>query len=401
MENFNLEKNGYNKFEVEEYIENLKRGYEETLNNQKERINELKTQLEDSNASLNKYVEKNENISDALVVAVETAKQIENSSKNIYDLEIKRIRVLYAKWENFLNEMLIEYPKLKEKFDTKALLKVFSDGINNVIKQNSATVPATPSQAMGLRNLINKMSMFSSKQEVKPQNSYVSNEIFKNNEYEFADNLTSIGTVRKDVTKEPVKQPKNNFYYEEPVRPTQNVVKPAEVKKEVVKPVEFKKEVTKPVEVKQETVKPAEIKKEVVKPTEVEKEESFSFIDMFMNQAKARLEEEKNVIVRKEKPAEPIEQAEKKTKIKSISNIQMDKNDKFENLVDKFLSVEENEENDSVSQYEKALLKKKQKESGFDFGEALNPTDDLTEIMKSFDAFNDTLFDIDFDDDGE
>ena len=149
MENFNVEKYGYDKKEVDNYLAKLKENYEETLSNQKDAIFQLKQQLEENQQKLNKYVQKNEDISDALVVAVETAKQIENSSKNIYELEIKRLRALYVKWDNFLNDLIAEYPKLKEKFDTKALLKIFSDGIDNVIKQNSETIQPSPVQAMG------------------------------------------------------------------------------------------------------------------------------------------------------------------------------------------------------------------------------------------------------------
>ena len=81
--------------------------------------------------------------------------------------------------------------------------------------------------------------------------------------------------------------------------------------------------------------------------------------------------------------------------IKPITNITLDKSeqDEFENLVDKFL----NTQNTTMAKgYEKSIFNSKKKkdksnsryiepnESGFDFEEALNPTEDLLSIMKGF-----------------
>lgn len=385
MENFNLERNGYDKREVEEYVDSIKRDYEQTLSEQKNRISELKKELEENKQELSKYVEKSNNISDALVVAVETAKQIENSSKNIYDLEIKRIRALYSKWEQFLDQMMQEYPRLRDRFDTKALLKVFSDGIDNVIKQNSVTVPSSPSNAMGLRNLINKMSNFNAKQEPAVDNT-LKHTIIKpevGRSY-YNDNLTSIGTVPQQT--ENVVDRYQELRMEQLRRQQEQraqAIKNAEALKTPtpVRPVVEEKPVVKVAE--ERFVKEPEPVKVVVSPKPepvIVKEEP--------------VVENKNILIRKEKPTAVEEPAEKKTKIKSISSLTLNNDEKFENLVDKFLSVDEDEEI-VADQYEKAVLNKKNKESGFDLSEALNPTDDLSEIMKSFDAFNDSLFDVD------
>ena len=56
------------------------------------------------------------------------------------------------------------------------------------------------------------------------------------------------------------------------------------------------------------------------------------------------------------------------------------KTDKFENLVDKFL-ITKPEEIEPRSM--------KIQSSGFDLKEAINPKDDLSEIMKAFDFYND------------
>ena len=197
MDNFKLEKNGYNKKEVDEFVEKVKRDYEDTLSDQMARISELKKQLDETNKKLDSYQKKSGDISDALVVAVETAKQIEDASKNVYELEIKRIRSLYTKWENFLNELMEEYPRLKDRFDTKALLKIFNDGIDDVIRENAISTQS-PMQSAGLRSLISKMNKKDNKSIEDSKVDLAKRNVIKpapRNTY--YDNLTSIGTVAK------------------------------------------------------------------------------------------------------------------------------------------------------------------------------------------------------------
>lgn len=79
---------------------------------------------------------------------------------------------------------------------------------------------------------------------------------------------------------------------------------------------------------------------------------------------------------------------EKNLLIKPISNLTLKKDEDYETLADKFLEKED--DNSSKSLYEKIFSKSKNNfptpnESGFDLKEAVNPKDDLSTIMKSFD----------------
>ena len=98
MSNFKIIKKGYSQLEVDSYIERLKNDYETKLAEQKDRIFYLKDQLEKLTSSSD-----NELVS-SLVSAVERAKLIENSSKNIYELETKKLNLLYTKMENLLTD---------------------------------------------------------------------------------------------------------------------------------------------------------------------------------------------------------------------------------------------------------------------------------------------------------
>ena len=282
MKRFKIVKNGYDITEIDDYLFKLNADYENKFREQKMRINDLKREVEETKEQLNIFKEKNSNISDALVVAVETAKQIENSSKNIYELEIKRVRSLYDKWKNFLDELMQKYPELKSKYDTKLLLDVFAKDIDRILKQNKKTIEqkeavainlneSISSNTIGLRMLINKMS---------------------------------------------------------------NVNRP-------------------------------------IIPNSIAKADT--------------------PIIRNEKPSEETlarhqiesmamdEQKRFKDQIKPIADIELENDEMYENLVDKFLSDDDMQTN----AYSKILLEK-QKNDGFDLKQAVTPTEDLDEIMRSF-----------------
>lgn len=289
MGKFSITKNGYDIKQVDDYLYDLSENYEKQLREQKLRINDLKRTLEQTEQQLASYKQKNSDISDALIVAVETAKQIENSSKNIYNLEIKRVRSLYDKWKKFLDDFMAKYPALKSKYDTKLLLDVFSNDIEEILKQNKQSIEqkdavaiqsseAVTTNTIGLRMLINKMG--NTNRPILPGIS-----------------SQSIKKADTPIVRNP--KPSNETLQNYKVQLTS--------------------------------------------------------------------EEEENRLA--------------KDKIKPISNITLNKGDNYENLVDKFLTSDDDEYQDSA--YSKILLEK-QKNDDFDLKEAVTPTEDLDEIMRSF-----------------
>ncbi len=64
--------------------------------------------------------------------------------------------------------------------------------------------------------------------------------------------------------------------------------------------------------------------------------------------------------------------------IKPVTEMKLEEGDKYDNLVDKFLDSKPPEETRSI----------KIQSSGFDLKEAINPKDDLSEIMKAFDFYS-------------
>ncbi len=81
-----------------------------------------------------------------------------------------------------------------------------------------------------------------------------------------------------------------------------------------------------------------------------------------------------------------LEKLDEKTKIKPISSLTLEQGEGYENLVDKFLNSDDKVPDTfakilSVPDYTK-------NQGAFDLNEAINPKEDLEEIMKSFDFYN-------------
>jgi cell division septum initiation protein DivIVA len=312
MQNFSIEKKGYNKDEVQKTIKTLALDYENKLLLQKNRINELKQEIIEIKEELNKYKNKDKNISGALIAAVETAQEIEKSSKDIYNLEIKKLRLLYNKWEAFLNDMLLKYPSMKENFDPQVILKGFNEAIDKTIEENfnsmqNARRDNNKKTKEGIQGLLNKMNTTKNKATGINSQALINSKLF-----------------------EPIK---NN-----------------------------------------QTVHIKRAKSPSLTSTEAVKAKN------------DYLFEEKRI-------------GETKVNIKPITNLTLTREDEYDNLVDKYLSVN-NIESESFANnaYAKQLTKKKKKnalgypepnETGFDLKKALNPTEELSEIMKAFDFFDD------------
>jgi len=95
--------------------------------------------------------------------------------------------------------------------------------------------------------------------------------------------------------------------------------------------------------------------------------------------------------IRLDRGATTEDVADRQTQIKPITKLQLSSDDKFETLMEKFLEAE----TDNLGILEKHLIQTNEKtathefgETGFNLKEAVNPKDDLEEIMKAFDFFS-------------
>lgn len=120
---FDIEKKGYKKSEVDEYVFALKNEYESKLAEQKNRIFQLKNELTEREKQLAAFKSKTDLISTAILNAVQKADEIEKLSQTRYREEMKQLRSFHEKWQAHYNKMLEKYPddeglKAIEKFNT-------------------------------------------------------------------------------------------------------------------------------------------------------------------------------------------------------------------------------------------------------------------------------------------
>lgn len=346
MGRFDFDKHGYNPEQVDKYINNLTLKYEEKLAEQKDRLVSLKSELDMANASLNEYKDKDKQISRALVMAVEKAEQIEDSSKRIYGLEIKRVRLLYNRWEVLLEEIENRYPNLATTGKTKILLKDFKQSIDEVLRQNNEftsvrdDIKATTDDTY-IRNILNRMD-------------YVEEKVgqIKRNEEE-----KRTRKVIQDVQMKVVSTPNKKV---------QNEVKPTEKLNETVI---IKKKVSK---------EPIKKEPQKVLTNKVEQKQKVTYKKVDVNNLAESHNKQNNRL--------------KDFKIPSINKKQTDGN-----IIDKYLNADDDENNP----YAKVIANKKKKkeqlfefafpepnETGYDYKDALHPKEELDEIMKAFDFYN-------------
>lgn len=170
MAKFDINKKGYDVDQVDNFINKLSVKYEEKLSEQKDRVFSLKNELAVMEERLESYRDKDKQISQALIYAVEKAEQIENNASKLYDLEIKRMRLLYKQWE----DMIFKINMLDVPSPIKKEISAFSQTIKEVLEQNNRIGGSVIRKDLHnnsdnyIRNLLNKMD-YSINSNRKPQ----------------------------------------------------------------------------------------------------------------------------------------------------------------------------------------------------------------------------------------
>ena len=163
MVKFDVDKNGYDIEQVENYINTLSIKYEEKLAEQKDRVLAMRNELNIMKERLETYKNKDKQISQALVYAVDKAGQIENSARKLYDLEIKRVNILYEHWKVILNEIEKLYGNSEHSEHLNELIAEFEGGLDSIMKQNLTIAQSSIKQDLKansdnyIKNLLNKM----------------------------------------------------------------------------------------------------------------------------------------------------------------------------------------------------------------------------------------------------
>ncbi len=159
MAKFDINKKGYDIEQVDTFINKLSLKYEEKLSEQRDRVFALKNELSIMEQRLSNYKDKDKQISQALIYAVEKAEQIEANASKLYDLEIKRMRLLYKQWE----ELLAKLDTTQMDKSTQKELSAFKSAVSDVLAQNNRLGEAVVRKDLHnnstgyIRNLLNRM----------------------------------------------------------------------------------------------------------------------------------------------------------------------------------------------------------------------------------------------------
>lgn len=163
MVKFDIDRKGYDIEQVENYINTLTVKYEEKLAELKDRIFTMRNELSVMKERLSTYKSKDKQISQALVFAVDKAGQIENSARKLYDLEIKRINILYEHLQVIIEAIDEKYGKKAKDAKLTTLIEEFRRGLDSVLVQNSSIEQSNIKQELKensdnyIKNLLNKM----------------------------------------------------------------------------------------------------------------------------------------------------------------------------------------------------------------------------------------------------
>lgn len=154
MKNFNLDKKGYSVKEVDDYLIMQQIENDRLLKEKQARVNELREENFKLLKELNEFKNKEKTISEALLASTEKANEIEREAKLKYSLELKNLDEFYNKWNNFFNELIVRYPKMRD-FDTKSALLNLKTEINNLIE--GYTPNKTHKESNSFINLLDKL----------------------------------------------------------------------------------------------------------------------------------------------------------------------------------------------------------------------------------------------------
>ena len=144
---FKKARKGYDKQQVDDYIKRQTAAYEAANAEQRDRIFALKAENAELQAALQRYADKEDEISRALILAAEKASETEEISRKKYDLEIERLKLFHAKWQSYFNEIISLYPIDKNL----AVVSDFSAKMGKILNDrvpahNNAQADAKPPQ---------------------------------------------------------------------------------------------------------------------------------------------------------------------------------------------------------------------------------------------------------------
>ena len=101
MYKFDTVKKGYDKVQVDNYINREIDSYKQTISDKNMRISELLHQNNNLNKQIDEYKLREDNVNKALITAIEKAQEMEMLVKKSYNIELERLRIWRDKWVSY------------------------------------------------------------------------------------------------------------------------------------------------------------------------------------------------------------------------------------------------------------------------------------------------------------
>ena len=152
---FQQEVYGYNKEEVDNYIQTMKSGYESKLMVEKLKVLEAERKLLENKNERHEIESKEKSIINALNVIEKQKKAQEEGSKRINALVISKLELL-------INELELKFPQFKRDKKYADILEEFSDIVASFKKETGTpnVVKQVNSENDSMRALLNKMQEY-------------------------------------------------------------------------------------------------------------------------------------------------------------------------------------------------------------------------------------------------
>lgn len=128
MADFSIVKKGYDKNEVDRFIFDMHSRNEDVLREQRDRIDSLKKENEKLKNIINGFKERENCVSEALLSAVNKAKEVEDSVKVKFAMECERIRVFQTKWTGYVE-------KAKAEIEPPESAKTLNSALESIKKE--------------------------------------------------------------------------------------------------------------------------------------------------------------------------------------------------------------------------------------------------------------------------
>lgn len=334
---FNKQKN-YTQKEVDLIVKKAKAECESVVNALKTSLAELKEQHTEQTKKLHELEKNEDNVKDALLVAIEKVREAEVDGKEFYAAQLERVRMLFEKWSKVLVQIQAKY-QITDAEELNA--KKFASEVEEF--------------------LINKI-------ETK----------IKNKGAKVQPQLRQQGSMQPAFASD-----EDKYYHRQLLGRMSNqrgfIMPPKEEEEEIVLPKIIKQRLNqpqneKPVAQEKKPQPPQFVKKEVaVKPAEPEHKSKTSSTRTEIEVETKKIED----IISSKKTDVSIESKNKESKSSGI----------YASMIEGYFS---NKQEESVlsSDYAKQIANKKEEKKQtekFDMKAAVRPTQSLEEILKDFD----------------